>query len=84
MVIMLELYQAGALEFVQLQRDLDIGDGALATHIKALLKARLIVRQKEEVDGRSRTVYLITGDGMEMIRRLFKTLSDEERRVAIG
>jgi len=72
--IMLELCQAGAVDFPQLIRDLGISDGALATHLKALIGEGLIESKRERVESRDRTTFIITKKGLSSVQSLFRTL----------
>lgn len=74
--IMVGLYNAGAADFPQLKRDLNLSDGALATHMKALRKENLIKSKKELVDSRLRTTYIITKKGIKGIEKMFEILCD--------
>lgn len=62
--IMLEIYSAGGVDFAQLKRDLELSDGALATHLKYLASDGLVIGKKEQVGSRQRTAYLITSKGV--------------------
>ena len=78
--IMLEIYSAGGVDFVQLKRDMELSDGALATHLKYLTNDGLISGKKEQVGSRQRTAYLITQKGVQAIERFladFKRVSNE-------
>ena len=68
--IMLVLYHIGGADFTQLKQYLDLTDGALATHLRSLLKEELIVTQPERIGGRNRTAYLITQKGTQSIETL--------------
>lgn len=68
--IMFELYNTSTADFPQLQRDLNLSEGALATHIRALEKDKLIEPKPEQVGGRKRTGYLLTKHGVDAMRSL--------------
>ncbi len=74
MAIMLELYHAGGAEFPQLKRDLNMTDGALATHLKALTGGKLLQSKREEVGPRTRTAFIITQRGIESVEEILTTM----------
>jgi len=79
--IMLELYHAGTAEFPQLKHDLELTDGALATHLKALEGEGLIEARREQVGPRTRTAYIITRQGISAVQRMFSTLGRIKERL---
>ena len=78
---MFELYNTSTADFPQLQRDLDLSEGALATHIRALLKDQLIEPKQEQVGGRKRTGYLITKKGAEAVKALLDDMEKIRRAI---
>ena len=76
LAIMLELSHAGAVDFIQLRHDLELTDGALATHMKALTKDRFVESKKEQVETRERTVFILTRDGMDALDRFLNVISE--------
>lgn len=81
LAIMYELYVAGAVEFVQLKSDLNLRDGALATHIRTLQNSGLVTAQKEPFGARTRTVYLITPKGINLLRKFFSHMLDRGSKI---
>jgi len=67
---MLALYYETGADFTELKQSLNLSDGALATHVKALVRDELVTTQPERVGGRNRTVYLITPKGLRTIDAL--------------
>jgi DNA-binding HxlR family transcriptional regulator len=65
--IMFELYNTSTADFAQLQRDLGLSEGALATHVRTLERDGLIEPKPEQVGGRKRTGYLLTKKGVDAI-----------------
>jgi len=78
-VIMVELYCAGAVDFAQLKYDFGLTDGALATHLKALAKEGLIESRREPMGSRVRTGYVITKKGISAVERMFEILCEVRR-----
>ncbi len=70
--IMLELYHTSTADFTQLTRDLKLSDGALATHLRSLLRDNLIEVRQEHIGGRTHTAYLITKKGTEAVEALLE------------
>jgi len=68
--IMFELYNTSTADFPQLMRDLHLSEGALATHVRALEKDKLIKPKPGEVGGRKRTGYLLTRKGVDAMMSL--------------
>ena len=67
---MLALYHMTGADFSEIKHELNLSDGALATHMKALGRDGLITTQSEHLGGRTRTVYLITPKGHQAIENL--------------
>jgi DNA-binding PadR family transcriptional regulator len=84
LALMLELYTSGAAEFLQLRHDLNLNDGALMTHLKALKRAGWIDGKKEEkgkLAERRRTTYTITSKGMHGMIDFFDRLREIDARI---
>ncbi len=74
--ILLELYHAGAMDFPQLRDDLGTTDGGLATHLNLLAREGLVEAKQEQVGSRTRTVHLITKQGIVALEGLLRNLSE--------
>lgn len=68
--IMIELYHAGSVDFGQLKRDLELSDGALAAHLKALEEEELIKSRKESDGSRARKEQAITPKGITSLEKM--------------
>jgi DNA-binding MarR family transcriptional regulator len=79
--IMLELYYASALDFPQLRRDLGTTDGGLARYLKVLVDEGLVIENREIVDSRWRTTYMITPKGIKAVEETLTILSDINREL---
>jgi DNA-binding MarR family transcriptional regulator len=79
--IMLELYYASALDFPQLRRDLETTDGGLARYLKVLADEGLVQANREMVDSRWRTTYMITQKGITSVEEMLETLSEINREL---
>ncbi len=79
--IMFELYNTSTADFPQLQRDLNLSEGALATHLRALLKDQLIEPKQEQVGARKRTGYLITKRGAQAMKALLDDIEEIRRAI---
>jgi len=81
--IMLELYHVGGVDFSQLMHDLNLSEGALATHLKALERDRLLNTKKESTGTRSRVISHITKAGMVAVENMYAALSLAKDRVGM-
>jgi DNA-binding MarR family transcriptional regulator len=64
----------GAVEFRELKAALDLTDGNLASHLRALEGEGLIVAEKGIVGKRMRTTYVMTESGRAKFRELTSIL----------
>jgi DNA-binding HxlR family transcriptional regulator len=74
LAILVELTRIGVVDYVQLRHDLNISDGALATHIKALVKNGLIEYRKEPEGTRERAHCAITREGLRSTKEFLGLL----------
>jgi DNA-binding MarR family transcriptional regulator len=72
--IMAALSVNDSLDFNSLKELLDITDGNLASHLKALEKNKLIEVQKQFVGRKPNTTYSITPKGKELFRQHLNVL----------
>jgi DNA-binding HxlR family transcriptional regulator len=79
--IMSALMVNDSVEFNALKELLDVTDGNLASHLKALEKAKLLVVNKQFVGRKPNTTYQITQDGrlqfMQHINALERLIKGE-------
>ncbi|HZW38079.1 MAG TPA: transcriptional regulator [Ignavibacteriaceae bacterium] len=72
--IMSALAVNSVLDFTSLKEYLDVTDGNLATHIKALEKEKYIAVEKSFIDRKPNTKYFITRDGKKAFDEHLKVL----------
>jgi len=75
LAIMLELYHTSAVEFAQLRHDLKLTDGALATHMKALVGDGFVESKREQIETRERTTFILTRSGASALVRFLDSIS---------
>jgi DNA-binding MarR family transcriptional regulator len=63
-----------SLDFNSLKEYLDVTDGNLASHIKALEKEKFIAVEKSFIDRKPNTRYSITKEGTKMFNEHIKAL----------
>ena len=73
---MLALYYMTGADFTELKKELGLSDGALATHMRALLRDELVKDQDVQDRGRTRTAYLITQKGHNAVDALLDVFHD--------
>jgi len=61
-------------DFRDLKRDLQITDGNLASHLRALGKMGYVETHKEIVGNKPRTTFILTRNGMEAFEDLVESL----------
>jgi len=66
------LYLHGDAEFRELKRDLEITDGNLASHLRALEEEGYTEVHKQIIDRKPRTTYVLTKEGLDAFRQ-FRT-----------
>ncbi len=69
-LIMKILSQHGEVEFRELKHDLQLSDGNLASHLRALERAKFVDFEKSFVGRRSRTTYRLTPTGLTTFQTL--------------
>jgi len=79
--IMLALYYETGADFTELKKKLNLSDGALATHLKALLRDELIATQPDRSGSRERTAYLITPKGLQTIDKLLNEFENIRKAI---
>jgi len=80
--ILLEIYCAGAVDFVQLKIDQNLTDGSIAAHVKFLEHEGLITVVKKKTEGsRQRTGYLITPKGIEEMEKLLADFAQAAKAI---
>ena len=67
---MVALYYRTGADFTELKKELGLSDGALATHMKALMRDELVKDQGVIDGGRTRTAYLTTEKGHKAVEAL--------------
>ena len=77
----------GALDFTTLKKRLDVGDGAMAMHLRKLEESRYVTCRKTFVGRRPKTTYRITNTGrralvqyLEMMRRVIDEVERSQNR----
>ena len=69
------------VEFVALRKALDLTDGSLASHLKALVKEDQVEVEKKFVDDKPRTSYRATSGGREAFEAHLAELEAFIRRI---
>lgn len=72
--IMAALAVNETLEFTALKEYLDVTDGNLASHMKALEKEKFVGVKKSFVDRKPNTKYFMTGEGKKAFEEHLNTL----------
>jgi DNA-binding MarR family transcriptional regulator len=65
-----------SMDFISLREVLEVTDGNLASHLRALEDAGYISMEKSFVNRKPNTKYTITEEGMENFKRHIKALED--------
>lgn len=63
------LYMHSGAEFRELKQDLNLTDGNLASHLRALEAEGYITVDKQIVDRKPRTAYVLTKEGFNVYRQ---------------
>lgn len=74
--IMSALAVNSSMDFISLREALEVTDGNLASHLRALEEAGYISMEKSFINRKPNTKYNITEEGMENFRRHIKALED--------
>jgi len=74
--IMSALAVNSSMDFISLREALEVTDGNLASHLRALEEAGYISMEKSFINRKPNTKYKITVEGMENFRRHIKALED--------
>jgi DNA-binding MarR family transcriptional regulator len=74
--IMSALAVNSSMDFISLREALEVTDGNLASHLRALEEAGYISMEKSFINRKPNTKYNITEVGMENFRRHIKALED--------
>jgi DNA-binding MarR family transcriptional regulator len=64
------------VDFTGLRTILDVTDGNLASHLRALEEAGYIISSKKFIDRKPNTTYSVTDGGSEAFRQHLKTLEN--------
>lgn len=72
--IFAHLYAHGETGFTDLQEELDITEGNLASHISKMEDAECVVVEKQFVDRKPQTTYRLTERGEELFESHVQTL----------
>lgn len=70
------LYLHGEAEFRELKQDLQITDGNLASHLRALEEDGYIQVHKLIIDRKLRTTYVLTKEGFEVYEQFRKSIAE--------
>ena len=65
-----------SFDFNSLKESLDVTDGNLASHLKALEEKGLIRVEKQFIGRKPNTSYSITGEGIHLFKQHLKSLED--------
>lgn len=65
-----------SMDFISLRETLEVTDGNLASHLRALEEAGYISMDKSFINRKPNTKYTITEEGLENFRRHIKALED--------
>ncbi len=65
-----------SMDFISLREVLEVTDGNLASHLRALEEAGYISMQKSFIDRKPNTKYTITEEGMNNFTRHIRALED--------
>lgn len=65
-----------SMDFISLREVLEVTDGNLASHLRALEEAGYISMQKSFIDRKPNTRYTITEEGMNNFTRHIRALED--------
>lgn len=65
-----------SFDFNSLKESLDVTDGNLASHLKALEEKGLIKVEKQFIGRKPNTSYSITGEGIHLFKQHLKALED--------
>lgn len=65
-----------SMDFISLREALEVTDGNLASHLRALEEAGYISMDKSFINRKPNTKYTITEEGMENFRRHISALED--------
>lgn len=65
-----------SMDFISLREALEVTDGNLASHLRALEDAGFISIEKSFIDRKPNTKYTITEEGMDSFRHHIKALED--------
>ncbi len=65
-----------SMDFISLREVLEVTDGNLASHLRALEEAGYISMQKSFIDRKPNTKYTITEEGMNNFTRHLRALED--------
>ena len=76
LMILKVLKEHGEAWFPELKRDLEVSDGNLASHIKALQNLKLLEVRKQVIENKFRTSYLLTDEGLEALSQLSRMFGD--------
>lgn len=74
--IMSALAVNSSMDFISLRETLEVTDGNLASHLRALEEAGYISMEKSFINRKPNTRYSVTEEGMENFRRHIKALED--------
>jgi DNA-binding MarR family transcriptional regulator len=74
--IMSALVVNSSMDFISLRDTLEVTDGNLASHLRALEEAGYISMEKSFINRKPNTKYSVTEEGMENFRRHIKALED--------
>jgi DNA-binding HxlR family transcriptional regulator len=69
-----------SFDFNSLKESLDVSDGNLASHLKALEEKGLIKVNKQFIGRKPNTSYSVTTEGMQLFKQHLKALEDLIRR----
>ena len=65
-----------SMDFISLRDALEVTDGNLASHLRALEDAGYIIMEKSFINRKPNTKYTITEEGIENFRRHIRALED--------
>jgi DNA-binding HxlR family transcriptional regulator len=74
--IMSVLMVNDSYDFISLKEALNVTDGNLASHLKALEKKRLIKVNKQFIERKPNTSYSATEEGIRMFKKHLEALED--------
>jgi len=76
LLIMKILVRHGHADFGDMKRDLQVTDGNLASHLRALAKMGYVEAHKEIVGNKPRTTFALTKNGMKAFEKLLEELKE--------